>query len=160
MILSTHDHLAGQTYELLTMINHLLTRSLAGPLIQRQTSSSSSSRAYVTARNSHLSALTKHQEPYWQKIPRWKNVDKEDFLSYKWQVSLGTHRLPSWDGHQITVCMTYCSRLRTLSRTPFSFMNSWPRYYQISCRRHTMLLRCRQMAYLQFPTSLPMSRRA
>lgn len=127
MILSTHDHLAGQTHELLTMINHLLTRSLAGRLTQRQTSSFSSCRVYVTAWKSHLSALTKHQQLYWQKIPRWKNVDKEDFLSYKWQVSLDIHCLSSWDNHQITVCMTYCSRLGTLFRTPFSFMNSWPR---------------------------------
>lgn len=27
------------------------------------------------------------REPYWQKIPRWKDVSENDFLTYSWQVS-------------------------------------------------------------------------
>jgi len=26
--------------------------------------------------------------PYWQKIPRWKNVSEKDFLTYSWQASI------------------------------------------------------------------------
>lgn len=33
-----------------------------------------------------LSAL-KSQQPYWQRIPRWQDVSKDEFLSYNWQVS-------------------------------------------------------------------------
>jgi len=27
------------------------------------------------------------EEPYWQKIPRWSDVEREDFIRYSWQVS-------------------------------------------------------------------------
>ena len=26
-------------------------------------------------------------EPYWQKIPQWKDVSEQDFLSFQWQVA-------------------------------------------------------------------------
>lgn len=29
--------------------------------------------------------------PYWQKIPRWKDVTEKDFLSHRWGVSVLSH---------------------------------------------------------------------
>jgi len=28
--------------------------------------------------------------PYWQKIPLWKDVNEDEFLSYQWQVNKQT----------------------------------------------------------------------
>lgn len=104
----------------------------------------------------HLAALTKNPKPYWQNIPRWKNVGKEDFLSYKWQVSIEAHWLFSWDGHLSFRFITYCIRLEILSRTPSSFTSSWRRYFRVKSRSQIMLLVHRQRIYLLFPASLPM----
>ncbi|KAF2185180.1 kama family protein [Zopfia rhizophila CBS 207.26] len=27
------------------------------------------------------------QDPYWQKVPQWENITREDFLSYRWQLA-------------------------------------------------------------------------
>lgn len=31
---------------------------------------------------------TNNQDTYWKKIPQWKDISTDEFLSYRWQVSL------------------------------------------------------------------------
>lgn len=44
-------------------------------------------RFYLAAVPAYHRGLKYDRIPYWQKIPRWKDVEEKDFLSYRWNVS-------------------------------------------------------------------------
>jgi hypothetical protein len=46
-------------------------------------------RAYAT----ETSLL--NEAPYWRRVPQWEGVVREDFISYRWQVSLSRNSSPA-----------------------------------------------------------------
>ena len=79
-----------------------VTKAQPDPVAQQSSSSdlvASATSAHAFEKTAEQSIATEHviplhhrgtkfdREPYWQKIPRWKDVSEKQFLTYSWQVS-------------------------------------------------------------------------
>jgi hypothetical protein len=50
-----------------------------------------------------VSAIPRHRNEFWRKVPVWQDVSVTDFLSYRWSVSQGSNPNMSVD-HGVTSC--------------------------------------------------------
>jgi hypothetical protein len=77
-------------------------------------------------KDQYRQSIVSTEDHYWQKIPRWKDIKKEDFLNYKWHVSIS-----------FGLGKTYCNILsnETLSITLVNFTTFSNMYYRDSLQQ-------------------------
>ena len=76
-----------------------------------------------TTQSAERLASTSRRIPYWQKIPRWRDIQEQDFLTYSWQVCL-----PANHKFRANTWLTF-GRPETASKAKISFSDCYKKFF-------------------------------